>query len=230
MKTSNIIIIAFATFIIGGMLFLFTDAKRHKEVPKIETSFKEFALPSFSVVVAEKGADVHIDQSDSTIVKIEYLKDKKTPSKIYEVVNDTLHIYGGLRTFVKCKKITAIIGNKPFWVGVNNFTPDSMTIRMNGGQLIYNRNRSDKSKRFNQKIFNLRIIANDSAHVVIDDAKIHNLSVKSDNSKIINNCYVNSVNTTLSNKSEFISLDKIRNLVVEKDSTCQVRITNQNVY
>ena len=227
MKTSNIIIIAFTAFIIGGMLFLFVDAKKHKKEVENNISFKEFPLAAFSVVVAEKGSDLHLDQSDSTIVKVEYLKDKKTPSKIYEVVNDTLHIYGGLRTFVKCKKITTIIGNKPFWVGVNNFTPDSMTIRMNGGQFNYS---IDKSKKFNQKILNLKITSNDSAHVVIDDARIHNLSVKSDNSKIINNCYVNSVSATLSNESEFISLDKIKNLVVEKDSTSQVRITNQNVY
>ena len=230
MRTSNIIITAFASCIIGGMIYLFVDAKKHKKEVENNISFKEFPLASFSVVIAEKGSDLHLDQSDSTIVKVEYLKDEKTPSKIYEVVNDTLHIYGGLRTFVKCKKVTAIIGNKSLWVDVNNFTPDSMTIRMNCGELDYNINDLEKRKKFNQKVFNLRMIANNSALIVINDANIQNLLVKSDNSKIINNCNVKSINAELSNKSEFSSLDKIRNLVVEKDSTSQVRITNQNAY
>jgi len=230
MKTSNIIIIAFAASIIGGILFLFVDAKKHKKEIENNISFKEFPLATFSVVVAEKGSDLHLDWSDSTIVKVEYIKDKKTPSKMYEVVNDTLHVYGGLRNFVKCKKIATIIGNKPFWVGVNSFSPDSLTIRMNGGSLYYNNDRGNKNEKLDQKTFNLGIIANDSAYVEINNNKLHNLSVKSDNSKIINNCYIKSVNATLSNKAEFISLDKIINLAVEKDSTCQVRITNQNVY
>ncbi len=231
MKTSNIIILAFVIFIVSGMLFLFIDAKEHKKKVENNIKFKEFPLPAFSVIVAEKGSDLHINQSDSTNVKIEYVKDKKTPSKIYEVVNDTLHIYGGLRTFVKCKQITQIIGNNPIWVGVNDFAPDSLTIKINGGKFHFNTNRGiNEHRKYNQKEFNLGIIANDSALIVIDNARFLRLSIKSDNAKIINNCCVKYANATLSNKAEFLSLDKIENLVVEKDSTCQVRISNQNVY
>ena len=65
MKTSNIIIIAFATFVLVGVLILFVDAKQHKTKNDNNFSYKEFSLPAFSVVVAEKGSDLHVDQSDS---------------------------------------------------------------------------------------------------------------------------------------------------------------------
>jgi len=230
MKTSNIIIIAFAAFIISGMLFLFIDAKKHKKEVENNISFKEFPLATFSVIVAEKGSDLHIDWSDSTVVKVEYLKDKKTPSKIYEVVNDTLRVYGGLRTFVKCKKIATIIGNKPFWVGVNNFTPDSLTIRMNGGSLYYDKDRGNKDEKLDQKTFNLGIIANDSAYVEINNNKLHNLSVMSDNAKVRNNCNVNIANIRLLDGAKFSTIDRIDILLVKKDISCQVGISYQDSY
>jgi len=229
MKTSNIIIIAFAILIVSGMLFLFADSKKYKEEEKNKISFKEFSLSQFDVIVAEKGSDVHIDRSDSTKIKIEYVRGKKTPSKLYEVINDTLHVYGGLRTFVKCKQITQIISKKTFWVGVGNFAPDSLIIKMNGGQLCFN-NESKKTYRFNAKAFNVRIAANDSASVNISNARLGNLSVTLNNAKVINNCDVTNVNAKLSNKAAFISLDNIGKLIVEKDIACQVRISNQNVY
>jgi hypothetical protein len=149
MKTSNIIRIAFATFILGGILILFVDGKKNRNSNNNNFNnkqnnyteedgnfrYKEFPLQEFSVVVAEKGSNLHLDQSDSRIIKVQYDINKPTPAKLYEITNDTLHIYKGLKLFVKCKNITAIIGNKPLWVGVNNFTPDSMTLKMSGGVL-----------------------------------------------------------------------------------------------
>src|ERR1035437_4684303 len=105
MKTSNIIITAFAILIVGVMLFLFADSKKHKEEEKNKISYKEYPLPSFKVIVAEEASDIHIDPSDSTMIKVDYIKDKKTPTKLYEVKNDTLHVDGGLRMFVKCNRI-----------------------------------------------------------------------------------------------------------------------------
>jgi len=226
MKTSNIIIIAFATFIIGGMLYLSVDAKNHKKCNiKIETVYtKEFPLSEFSVIVAEKGSDLHIDPSDITKMTVEYIKGKKAPSKMYEVVNDTLHVYGGLRTFVQCNKIATIIGNKPFWVGVNNFTPDSLSVKVHGGS-IYVDNSGTK-----EKSLNIGIIATDSAYVEISNAKLHNLSVISDNAQVRNNCNVNSANVRLLHKAKFSSIDRISTLLVKKDTSCRVEISYQDSY
>src|ERR1035437_9189235 len=95
MKTSNIIITAFAILIVGGMLFLFADSKKHKEEEKNNISYKEYPLPSFKVIVAEEASDIHVDRSDSTVMRIEYIKGGKVPAKLYEVINDTLYVYYG---------------------------------------------------------------------------------------------------------------------------------------
>ena len=58
MKTSNIIITAFAILIVGGMLFLFADSIKHKDEEKNKISYKEYPLPSFKVIVAEEASDI----------------------------------------------------------------------------------------------------------------------------------------------------------------------------
>jgi len=226
MKTSNIIITAFAILIVSSMLFLFIDAKDHKKKMENNFTYKEYPLHSFKVVVAEKGSDLHIDRSESTIIKIEFAKDKKKPSKLYKVSNDTLYVYGGLKMFVTCKNVTAIIGNKPFWVGVNNFAPDSLTIRMNGGQLAFNVY-VEKTYKINQKLINLGIIANDSASIEIKNAILNNLTVRSDNAVVTNFCNIKRLNAKLINKAGFISLDSIESSIIKKDISSQVQINNQ---
>ena len=72
MKTSNIIITAFAIFITGTIFFLFADSQRYVEDVKNNVSYKEFTLSAFSVIVAERGSDVHIDHSDSTLMTVSY--------------------------------------------------------------------------------------------------------------------------------------------------------------
>ena len=227
MKTSNIIITAFAILIVSGMLFLFIDAKDHKKKMENNLTYREFLLSAFKVVVAEKGSDLHIDRSINTIIKVEFAKDKKTPSKLYKVSNDTLYVYGGLKMFVTCKNVTAIIGNKPFWVGVNNFTPDSLTIRMNGGQLAFNVY-VEKTYKINQKLINLGIIANDSASIEIKNAILRNLTVKSDNAEVNNYCYTKHLNAKLKNKARFYNINNIETLAIDKDITSHVQISNQN--
>ena len=51
MKTSNIIITAFAILIVGGMLFLFADSIKHKDEEKNKISYKEYPLPDRKSVV-----------------------------------------------------------------------------------------------------------------------------------------------------------------------------------
>jgi len=217
MKTSRIIIVAFLTCIVAGMLALFATTKNHEKNSEKKVYNKEFVLPAFSVVVAEEGADLHINQSDSTIMTIEYIKDKKIPSKIYEVVNDTLHVYSGLRTFVKCKKINNIVVQKAFWVGVYKFTPDSLTIKASGGQLYYN------NFGIEEKSFNIGIVARDSAYVEVRNANGNNISVKSDNANVRLQCKVKALSAKLINKASLNSnMPEI--IKIERDSTSSVEI------
>jgi hypothetical protein len=223
MKTSNIIIIAFATFIVAGMLILFVDAKQHKKNLVSNVSFKEFELPAFSVVVAEKGSDVHLDLSDSTFIKVEYLKDKPVPKKIYKVSNDTLYVYGGLRTFVKCPNFTSFIGNKPFWVGLKNFLPDTLAIRMNSGRLNFNTYDFTKTKA-NQKPMNLSVFATDSAYLNIRNLQLQNVSIKLNNANIDIICPSKYASLKLENKARIDCFDSFENLTVQKDTSSVFRV------
>lgn len=218
MKTSRIIIIAFFTCIVAGMLALFAITKNHEEYSKKNVYTKEFALPEFSVVVAEQGADLHIDHSNGSKMTVEYIKDKKTPSKIYEVRNDTLHVYGGLRTFVRCKKINNIVLQKAFWVGVNRFRPDSLTIKANGGQIYCDNN------GIKEKSFNIGIIATDSAYVEIRNINGNNISVNSNNAKVELKCRVKSLTARLEHNANLKSHYNPEITRIERDKTSKFQI------
>lgn len=140
MKTSNIIIIAFVVFIIGSTIFLFADSKNHKDNEKQNTEMKSYPLTEFSVVVAEQGSDVHLDAATKNEMSVEFLNDKEIKKQMYKLKNDTLYVYGGLRTFVKCKKLKSIIVNKAFWVGLNGFKQDSLGINAVGGRIVFESN------------------------------------------------------------------------------------------
>lgn len=217
MKISNIIIVAFSVFIIGSMLTLFIDAKLHKHKKEELASYKEYPLPAFSVVIAEKGADLHINQSDSMKVSVEYIKGQKTPSKIYEVVNDTLHIYGGLRTFVKCRNIHAIIGQKAYWIGVYKFSPDSLTIKASGGKLYFN------NGGIEEKSFNIGIITNDKAYVEIRNSNVNNLSVRSNNAEVGAFCKVKSLMAKLEHTAT-LHVRNPQNISAQRDTTSQLNM------
>jgi len=240
MKTSNIIKIAFATFIVVGIWILFVDGKNNRKASdnnriikqnnytEVEGNFryKEFPLQAFSVVVAEKGSDLHVDQSDSRIIKVQYDEKKSTPAKLYEIKNDTLHIYKGLRLFVKCKNLTSLIGNNPFWVGVNNFTPDSMYLKMNGGSLFFNSYGYDKTKA-SKKLINMGIIANDSAYIQINNIQLRNITVKSNHAEVNMYCSAKNSNVKLENHAKYFSFDNFEKFTIENDTTCKLNISTR---
>jgi hypothetical protein len=139
MKKSNIILLAFGLFLVGGMLTLYIDSVQHHNQTNQGTSMtKKVDLPAFSVIVAEKGSDLHIQQSDSNLLAIEYFKDNKIPSKLYTLSGDTLHVYAGLRLFVKCRNLHSVIGNSHKWVGINRFDAEVLHVKMHGGELNIN--------------------------------------------------------------------------------------------
>jgi len=227
MKTSNIIITAFAVIITGAIFFLSADSKRHvvEELNKI--SYKEYPLPGFKVIIAEAGSDIHVDRSDSTLMRVEYVKGVKTPAKLYEVTHDTLHVYSGLRAFIKCKQISQIIGKNHQWINVSHFEPDSLTVKVTRGRFVYN---SDKDKKYtiNKKEYNVSIIANDSAHVDLDNSKFRNLTITSNNAFVNNYCTTKCLNGSQTNYSRLYSKDQNSVIAIEKDTTSTVSIDNND--
>ena len=227
MKTSNIIITAFAILIVGAVFFLFADSKKHKEEEKNMISYKEYILPSFKVIVAEVGSDIHVDRSDSNVMRIEYVKGIKTPRKLYEVTHDTLRVYCGLRMFIKCKQISQIVGKNHLWINVSHFEPDSLTVKLNGGRFIYN---NDGAKKYtvNQKKYNITIIAIGSAFVELNNSKFGNLTIKSNNAFVNNYCETKHLNARLTHKARLYSKDKTGVVAIDKDTTSSVFIDDNN--
>jgi len=227
MKTSNIIITAFAILIVGAVFFLFADSKKHKEEEKNMISYKEYILPSFKVIVAEVGSDIHVDRSDSNVMRVEYVKGVKTPRKLYEVTHDTLHVYNGFRMFIKCKQISQIVGKNHLWINVSHFEPDSLTVKVTRGRFVYNNDR-DKKYTINKKDYNVSIIANDSAHVDLDNSKFGNLTIKSNNAFVNNYCETKHLNARLTHKARLYSKDKTGVVAIDKDTTSSVFIDDNN--
>ena len=227
MKTSNIIITAFAILIVGGMLFLFADSKKHKDEEKNKISYKEYPLPSFKVIVAEEASDIHVDRSDSNVMRVEYVKGIKIPAKLYEVTHDTLHVYNGFRMFIKCKQISQIVGKNHLWINVSHFEPDSLTVKVTRGRFVYNNDR-DKKYTINKKDYNVSIIANDSAHVDLDNSKFGNLTIKSNNAFVNNYCETKHLNARLTHKARLYSKDKTGVVAIDKDTTSSVFIDDNN--
>jgi hypothetical protein len=222
MKASRIIILAFCVFVVGGMLILYIDAKQHKKKTDNSITKKEYALPPFSVVIAEQGSDLHLDLSDKYKISVEYLKDKKVPAKLYTISHDTLHVYKGLRLFAGCKNIKSIIGYHPYWLGVSNFEPDSLTIKMTGGS-IYFSNDFTTVKKHIAKHINVGVFATDSAYVEINSLNTNRLTLKLNNANANFNSSVSRVHAKLENHASLnLSSKQLLDIKVEKDTLSQL--------
>jgi hypothetical protein len=213
MKTSNIIITAFAILLVGSMFFLFADAVKHTKEEIAKISFKEYPLPSFKVIVAEKGSDVNIVRSDTTSMRIEYITGKKVPAKMYEVINDTLFVYGGLRTFVKCDNITTVIGRHQWWFGVYEFAPELIKLCMTGGTATYS------NEGIKEKPFDIDLAACDSASIEIHNVNMRNLNVTADNAHVKLDCHIQNIVGKVKNYSNLTGIQSAQNITVQRDTT-----------
>ena len=218
MKTSNIIITAFAILLVGSMLFLFADAVKHTKDEIAKISFKEYPLAkNFKVIVAEKGSDVNIVRSDTTSMRIEYITGKKVPAKMYEVINDTLFVYGGLRSFVKCYNITTVIGRHQWWFGVFNFSPEQIKLRMTGGTATYS------NEGIKDKPFDIDLVVSDSASIEIKNVNLKNLNVIADNGHVNLNCQIQKVTGKIIKFSSLLGFESAQNITLQRDITSSFR-------
>jgi hypothetical protein len=214
MKTSNIIITAFAILLVGSMFFLFADTVKHTKDEIDKISFKEYPLAKkFKVIVAEKGSDVNIVRSGTTSMRIEYITGKKVPAKMYEVINDTLFVYGGLRTFVKCDNITTVIGRHQWWFGVYEFAPELIKLRMTGGTATYS------NEGIKEKPFDIDLAACDSASIEIHNVNLRNLNITSDNAHVKLDCHIQNIVGKVKNHSSLTGIQSALNITIQRDTT-----------
>ncbi|HEY5590301.1 MAG TPA: hypothetical protein VIK55_04715 [Paludibacter sp.] len=215
MKKSSIIAIAWGIFVVGGLLTYLIDQRIYENnVTPLNALWKKIELPSFSVIVAEKGSDLHVEQSDSNKLSIEYYKGSIIPSKLYTLSKDTLYVYSGLRLFLKCKNVNTIIGRKHFWMGITNVAPKDLKIEMSDGDFYYY-NTDSISKR----ITNLSVQARDSAFLEINDRFVENVEINSDSADVKIETTAKNITANLKNKASLNFNNSFQNLKVEKDKT-----------
>lgn len=220
MKISNIIITAYVVLVIGSLLVLFVDSKYHKENEHTNTEMKTYPLGNFSVVVAEQGSDVHLDQADSLKIEVEYIKNQPAPNQLYKLSNDTLYVFGGLRTFVKCKHVKSIISHKTYWLGVSNFSADSLQLDINGGH-VYFSGEGDKNIEIKKLIVN----ASDTA-----DIETYNLTSEKLVLKASSKCYLRfygnykSADVDIKEQTELQITKNIMSLNLVKDDKSNINV------
>ncbi|MDD3080275.1 MAG: hypothetical protein PHH37_14405 [Paludibacter sp.] len=135
MKISRIIIISFIAFVLISILVLFIDSKNHKDDRLRKGSeIKTENLSDFSVLVAEDGSDIHVNQKDTNKINIEYSEEKPIVKNLYRLSNDTLFVQKGNRVFIECKGLKSVITYNNFWFGLENFQADTLRVETNGGQ------------------------------------------------------------------------------------------------
>lgn len=220
MKISNIIITAYVVLVIGSLLVLFVDSKYHKNNEPANTEMKTYPLGNFSVVVAEQGSDVYLVQADSLKIEVEYIKNQPAPSQLYKLSNDTLYVFGGLRTFVKCKHVKSIISHKTHWLGVSNFSADSLQLDINGGH-VYFGGEGDKNIEIKKLIVN----ASDTA-----DIETYNLTSEKLVLKASSKCYLRfygnykSADVDIKEQTELQITKNIMSLNLVKDDKSNINV------
>ena len=227
MKKSNIILIAFAVFIVGSTLVLYIDGAKHKnDTPN--KGFKEITYqpaPAFSVIVTEKDADVHIDFSDTAQIGVEFLGKKKDFS-LFRTQGDTLFVKGGLRTFVKCPKLTTLICRHSFWVGVSVYNADTLRANTAGGGLhFYTADNIDEENGVG-KIAKPTLIlqATDKAYVNLYKVLTKLQATITENSSVNNQLSTGTIEAQLSKHSVLNLENNAFNLNIQRDSSSTINM------
>lgn len=153
MKTSNYIFSVFLIFLFGGILLLFIGAKIYNQGDK-EGNFltQEKALNTFSVVVAEPGANFVLKNGTQNKISQSYMKESVSKLAPFIVRNDTLFVYavnkektnkqvqskGGYFITVPnifCKNVKYVIAKEKSRVNLEQFKTDSLNINLNTADL-----------------------------------------------------------------------------------------------
>jgi len=178
---------------------------------------KDIQLSKFKIIVAEKGANVHVTQSDSSMISIGYFKEMKNQEKLYAISGDTLHVYGGLRTFVRCNNLTTVVGNSPSFLGIDKFVPKKLKVKMNGGKFVFD------NRGMTTPEFDIDIMSISGADITIYYTNARNINIASDNSKINLWSKVSVITGKIKNHSLIENIFNGEKITLERDNTSTFR-------
>lgn len=219
MKTSNYIIIAFFTFLFGGVFVLFLSAKIHQGDSDRGVYSEEKKMDPFSVVVAEPGAEFHLRNAENPKMLCFYQKPDTSNFLPFGVRNDTLFVfaYSGIKKprlphEIYGRNIKCIVAKDKSYISLQEFRADTLIVKLNNAVLDAF---FDKARN---RTYSLSI---QSVGSKINLAGIHagNLDVQLNGTEL--RAWDNSIDSlcgTLTNHSN-ISIWKLGKINLEADST-----------
>lgn len=218
MKRSNILLIAFFSLVFVSILYLYITAKNNEKQNSSNIVKSEYALPPFSVVVAESGSQVSIQLSDTSSLVARFVGVKKDNEKPFVVRNDTLFIlankinqsiikqpdiYYGKGVFIDlyCKSVNAVVGKANSRVNIQHSSLDSLSVLSLGGLMsVIN---DDKSPDSSKSECSYTVYACKGGSVDFSGIKMSSLVIELDSAKMsVNKSAIIDLQAVLKNKSD----------------------------
>ena len=137
MKTSNYILIAFFSFIIGSILVLFIAAVGHEDDSyggHTDSEKKEYSLEDFSVIVTESNLRVHFNSSENNSLSFYFPRDREVSEKPFRISNDTLFLYpvAGFELhhtlWVSGNNLSAVIAKGTDHISIGHFNSEALSV------------------------------------------------------------------------------------------------------
>jgi len=218
MKRSNILLIAFFSLVFVSILYLYITAKNNEKQNSSNIVKSEYALPPFSVVVAESGSQVSIQLSDTSSLVARFVGVKKDNEKPFIVRNDTLFIlankinqsiikqpdiYYGKGVFVDlyCQSVNTVVGKVNSRVNIQNSSLDSLSVLSLGGLMSVNND--DKSPDSSKSECSYTVYACKGGSVDFSGIKMSSLMIELDSAKMsVNKSAIIDLQAVLKNKSD----------------------------
>jgi len=199
MKTSNYILIALFSFIVGSILVLFIAAIGHENNPYgrgPNFEKKEYSLEDFSVMVVDPNLHIEFGPSENNSLSFYLTKDREVSEKPFRISNDTLFVYSvaGLERRhslrVSGNKLSAVVVKNDSHVSINHFNSEALSVDVQ------------------------------QASFSIDNSDIRELNVSGDKAGIrMFSSKIESISARLKNESSFDIYRNANKLDIEKDET-----------
>jgi len=226
MKTSKKILITFISFIFGVILILYISSKldpRRIIQNQNEVIRKEQALEKFTVLVAERGARIQIDEGSEHKMILTHRKNDGCVLPNYKVYNDTLSVYGECemgkaRTIeITAAEIKSIIIKKNAFVNWMDKPFDSLTVHSESGNFWVRKNKTDNPE-------GTLILKARKSNLSIHNTKLEAITLELDSSLYYSEySRVVTITGSLRNHSE-IKTGSFKKLAIEADETSKYSI------
>lgn len=192
MKRSNIIILAFITFVVAGILVLFIYSSQHETYTLKDLKKTEVPLSGFKVIVANESS-MKIDiQSAKENKFIAFSKDEKLNlTDFYYISNDTLYfdkkydLANSIQSFViQCNQVKSIVAEKNNDIYISDFVSDNLNVTGNNSNIKIGLIALDESTGRGCQLNSLKINLKGRSSLYLNNAKLDSFEYNSNQSSV----------------------------------------------